>query len=256
MDTVKIKIPTDWNDVTLKQFEEVSKLNDIEYEDPLDKFRDMLHILVIDDEAIVNTIMTDNLEEVVEGLQFIQTSVPVNEINDITLSGLTYGWEKNYNSLTFGEIISLETLIQQRALDNHQFIGLYLAVFLRLKDKDGTLEEFNADNVFDIWEMVLETSCIEVMGIVGKFYQWRNEVLTNYKALFGGDGAKEIDPLDTTPRMNPQWSWYALVVKLGNNDITKFDEVYKQNYIGTMNLLSYWKDRDDYLERLKQHNNK
>jgi len=40
-----------------------------------------------------------------------------------------------------------------------------------------------------------------------------------------------------------------LVEKLANGDITKFDEVYKQNYILALNLLTYWRLRDEQYEK-------
>lgn len=37
-----------------------------------------------------------------------------------------------------------------------------------------------------------------------------------------------------------------MVDRLSNGDITKHDKVFKQNYIHCLNVLSMWKDRDDY----------
>ena len=42
-----------------------------------------------------------------------------------------------------------------------------------------------------------------------------------------------------------RWSWFAMYEKLAKGDITKFDEVGEQNFITTINLLSYWKERDE-----------
>lgn len=47
-----------------------------------------------------------------------------------------------------------------------------------------------------------------------------------------------------------RWSWFAMVEKLANGDITKFDLIYKQNFISCLNLLSYWKERDAYKAEL------
>jgi len=35
-------------------------------------------------------------------------------------------------------------------------------------------------------------------------------------------------------------------------DITKFDAVYDQNYISALNLLSYWKERDDFMAQMEK----
>lgn len=43
-----------------------------------------------------------------------------------------------------------------------------------------------------------------------------------------------------------------MIEKLSNGDITKFDEVTKQNFILSLNLLSYWKERDELEEKIKK----
>ncbi len=50
------------------------------------------------------------------------------------------------------------------------------------------------------------------------------------------------------------YKWMIIVERLAQGDITKFDAVYKQNFIGCLNLLSYWKDRDKELERMRKEN--
>jgi hypothetical protein len=41
-----------------------------------------------------------------------------------------------------------------------------------------------------------------------------------------------------------RWGWFGVIEKLANGDITKFEEVTNQNFILSLNLLSYWKERD------------
>ena len=48
-----------------------------------------------------------------------------------------------------------------------------------------------------------------------------------------------------------RWSWYAVFEKLSNGDLTKFDAIGEQTYIGCLNLLSYWKERDQEIKRLQ-----
>jgi hypothetical protein len=39
-----------------------------------------------------------------------------------------------------------------------------------------------------------------------------------------------------------------MVDRLSIGDITKHDDVYDRNYIECLNLLSYWTERDRYIE--------
>ena len=49
-----------------------------------------------------------------------------------------------------------------------------------------------------------------------------------------------------------RWSWFAMIEKLAKGDVTKFDEIYKTNYILALNLLSFWKERDRELEKIRK----
>jgi hypothetical protein len=46
-----------------------------------------------------------------------------------------------------------------------------------------------------------------------------------------------------------KYRWISFMDRLSNGDITKHDEIYERNYIETLNLLSWWKTRDE-AERL------
>lgn len=42
-----------------------------------------------------------------------------------------------------------------------------------------------------------------------------------------------------------KYRWIAFMDRLADGDITKHDEIYRRNYLETLNLLSWWKVRDD-----------
>lgn len=52
--------------------------------------------------------------------------------------------------------------------------------------------------------------------------------------------------------MDPKWKWIAMVDRLSAGDITKHDLIYERNYIECLNLLSYWKEKDDYIEEINK----
>lgn len=56
--------------------------------------------------------------------------------------------------------------------------------------------------------------------------------------------------------MDNKWNWLSMVDRLSNGDITKHDLVYERNYIECLNLLSYWHEKDRYMEEMnKQRQN-
>ena len=52
--------------------------------------------------------------------------------------------------------------------------------------------------------------------------------------------------------LDDRWGWMSMVDRLSNSDITKHDLVYERNYIECLNLLSYWKEKDEYVEEMNK----
>ena len=55
--------------------------------------------------------------------------------------------------------------------------------------------------------------------------------------------------------LDSRWGWVAMVDRLSNGDITKHDLVYERNYIECLNLLSYYHERDKYVEQMNNAKN-
>lgn len=55
--------------------------------------------------------------------------------------------------------------------------------------------------------------------------------------------------------MDSRWSWLSMIDRLSNGDITKHDEIYERNYIECLNLLSYWHEKDKYMEQMNNIKN-
>ena len=74
----------------------------------------------------------------------------------------------------------------------------------------------------------------------------------NFSGLFNGVREDELTDEPAAPTFSNRWKWFSIIERLANGDITKFDEVYKVTYITALNTLSYWKERDDYHNRLQK----
>tara|TARA_R110002050_G_scaffold51356_3_gene118116 strand:+ start:99 stop:356 length:258 start_codon:yes stop_codon:yes gene_type:complete len=74
----------------------------------------------------------------------------------------------------------------------------------------------------------------------------------NFSALFNGSKEDEGQEGPAVPKFSDRWKWFSIIERLANGDITKFNEVYKITYITALNTLSYWKERDEYQERLRK----
>jgi hypothetical protein len=52
--------------------------------------------------------------------------------------------------------------------------------------------------------------------------------------------------------LDDRWGWMSMIDRLSGGDITKHDLVYDRNYIECLNLLSYWKEKDEYMEEMNK----
>jgi hypothetical protein len=55
--------------------------------------------------------------------------------------------------------------------------------------------------------------------------------------------------------MDGRWGWVSMMDRLSNGDITKHDAIYERNYIECLNILSYWHEKDAYMEQMNNIKN-
>jgi hypothetical protein len=55
--------------------------------------------------------------------------------------------------------------------------------------------------------------------------------------------------------MDNRWGWISMMDRLSNGDITKHDDIYDRNYIECLNILSYWHEKDAYMEQMNNIKN-
>lgn len=56
--------------------------------------------------------------------------------------------------------------------------------------------------------------------------------------------------------MDPEWAFVAMVDRLSGGDITKDEDILKMDYIYLLTRLLYWKDKDDWTEKMNKINQK
>jgi len=55
--------------------------------------------------------------------------------------------------------------------------------------------------------------------------------------------------------IDDRWSWISMIDRLSDGDITKHEAIYEKNYIECLNLLSYWHEKDAYMEKMNNIKN-
>jgi len=249
----EIIIPQQWSDVTLGEFIELSELDVNSFENHIEYYLRMLVIFGNDDlDDIKEFIQVSDINDIIGQMSFLNTKPTQLDLKSVVIDDVEYNLSDNLNKLTVGEYVSIESLIEKDKLTTISAIPTILSVILRPKG-----EGFNADLVNSRIKLFKEKLNIEqVIKMSIFFFEWRGVITYNFSALFSGkqqDGEEDVI-MDgpAAPEFDNRWKWFSLIERLANGDITKFEEVYKITYISALNTLSYWKERDDYQERLRK----
>jgi len=156
------KVPSSWDEITLKQFEEIEKY----YEDKEENFdvRDVIHILVNKSIDEINNLPLEVLQTIMEKTVFLQTPFEAKKpSNKVEIDGEVYSVNIQ-NKLRVGEYIAADTVLKS---NSHNYSGI-LAILCR---KDGELYDSKFENEvledrIKLWE---EQPITKVMPIVSFF---------------------------------------------------------------------------------------
>lgn len=130
----EIIIPTEWADVTLGEFIELSKLNIDSFQNPIEYYVRMLIILGNEDtDGIFEFIKASDINNIIGQMSFMNTPPSKKGVKDVKINGKKYFLESNLNNLSVGEVVSIETLIEDKKVDSVGAIPIVLSVLLKPK---------------------------------------------------------------------------------------------------------------------------
>ena len=128
----EILIPTAWEDVTLNEFIELSKLDIDSFDSHIDYYISMLGIFGNDDlNNILEFVKLTDVADIINQMAFMNTPPRNLDNKEVTIKGEVFRLIENMNELTVGEYISIETLIEQGKLDSISSIPAILSVILK-----------------------------------------------------------------------------------------------------------------------------
>ena len=157
-------VPKSWDEVTLKQYQEIERYYDGK-EENFD-VRKVLHILTNHSEDEINMLPIDFLEKIMVSLSFLQEPIKEEEPrNWIEINGERYTVHTE-NQLKTGEYIASDTLLKG---DKHNYSGL-LAILCR---KEGELydSKFEAEVLEDRIKLFEKQPITKILCIIGFFLQ-------------------------------------------------------------------------------------
>lgn len=118
-DEVIIRIPENWGDINIGQFQELMNLvEDTSIDNPTKKMVKQISILADIDEVIIYDLPATSIKTLNEELSTFQVQPTQLFKNIIEVEGVKYGFQKDMNLLTLGEWIDLESFVTNSPIDN------------------------------------------------------------------------------------------------------------------------------------------
>lgn len=157
-------VPTDWSQITLKQYQEIERLYDGKDKDF--DIREVLHILTNHTEDEINMLPIDFLEKIMASLSFLQEPIKEEKPrNWIEIDGERYTVHTE-QQLKTGEYIASDTALKG---DKHNYAAI-LAILCR---KEGELydSKFEAEVLEDRIKLFEKQPITKILCIIGFFLQ-------------------------------------------------------------------------------------
>jgi len=165
MSKIKISIPESWKEISLDTYVEISKIVE---KDETKYVIELLLILCPElSRDIINSFDSSYLDTITLNLQWMIKQPSVDDITKQFMIGKDiYKYEREFDKMTFGEMVSYETLVEQGDMKQSDTLPLVLAIILR-KVVDGVEEDFNSDIIMERKELFSkELNIDETMGLL------------------------------------------------------------------------------------------
>lgn len=137
----EFEIPNSWNDVTIENFQGLSKLqkaglNQLEFSVAL------VGLLTEIDSDTLDLMDLESFNEILKVLEFAKEPIEPTQKDSIVIDGIEYFIKKDFDKLNLGEMTTLNILSEKYKDNIDDCIPDMLCVFLRQKKENGKLEGF------------------------------------------------------------------------------------------------------------------
>ena len=231
IDFGEITVPSSWNDITLKKYQEIEAF----YDESQDNFNvmDVLHIMIDKDIDYINSLPAEFLDIILDKLSFLTEKPDFGEpTNKITIDGELYTVHFE-NQLKVGEYIAADTILKN---DKHNYAAL-LAILCR---KDGELYDSKFENevIEERIKLFEKQPVLKVMGLIQFFFSLIKSIFSNYPVIFEHRGSHK--PHSGAYRDFAQkWGNIKTLYEVCDEKIEKVKEVYQEYLNDYFQFLSY-----------------
>lgn len=170
---MKVIVPTSWEDITVERYQLIRALDREHYKTDLGLSVAFVDIVCDIDSKELSITDFNTVSKIIE---FMATDVVADVKKSINIYGDTYKWVADFNSLSVGEMLSIEQVIDMEELTYDMALDVVCAILLR---KEG--EEFDSNLFAERRELFNTIPITEIKGMVNFFSNGGRHSIQNTK---------------------------------------------------------------------------
>jgi hypothetical protein len=237
-----MKLPTSWNQISVNQFIELAKLEQIEFDSIFEMQVELLSILCDEDPEEFYDMEVDDLSKLIDPLKFLRQEPRVKITKQI--DKFTF---KPFEKITLGEFIDTDYFTVQDKIGNIPIICAILYRQTNLDEWYNSIFEPYKYNLYERAKAFMDIPITSVFGVVHEYLKFRDNFTKQYENLFAQPFEDEEMLEELTPdekkeieneKKRSKFAWESLLYNLAGEDITKIDEITDLNLTFVFNMLS------------------
>jgi hypothetical protein len=177
--TINAYLPENWEEINVGTFQKVFS-KDIMNMTNVEQTLHILTCLTNLSEDLILQLPIDTFKDLVDKIIFIFSEIPKEEIEFIEINDEKYYLYSDYEKLTTGEIISLDTILESNKNNVNKCLSDILCIFLRKKKENGKLEKFTT-TLFERKDMFSKLPINKVYHLIIFFLTTKNISTPNIK---------------------------------------------------------------------------
>ena len=173
------QFPESWEEITVGQFVKLYQTKNPQNNELMAAVNLISAISNIPEQLLL-MMDIDDFKTLSKKATFVSQEIPKVDTDYIELEGEKYYLYSQFNKLTTGEVITIETIIESSQYDLYKVMGDLLCLFLRKKDNEDRYEKFTTD-FFKRKEMFLQVPIAKIYHIFNFFLPGENSSKNNMK---------------------------------------------------------------------------
>ena len=234
----EFKLISSWKEVTLEKW---LKLLDFQEGTKSEEARDTIEALSNIPKNTINQLELKDIAVIMGRVSEMQQKQDSSLKRIIEVGGKRYGFHPNLDDITLGEYADIETFIKN---DIDKNLPELMAILYR-----PIVEEKNDIYIIEAYDGNISIRAEEIKKDVsrasakctGFFLQFRQRIVEDFAIIFNGTSEGNQEAI-ASESFAEKWSWFGVMYRLTNADISKLDAITKLNLLEALTWLSYETD--------------